>query len=186
MCQEEEVDVDIGSEKDKPSVAVIDGGANGVVISQETAERNGLMKKVDRTRRVSLDQAEKEKKLETYGVVQGGVTYQMLSIHGRLITITLPCHMAPVSNDLVGANEQGPILQGIQGVMYLEYTRPDGRRGSCFIMPDGEIVPLPADERGLTIFPERGQEQHIATESHPLDIEELCELLMSKVQIHRM
>ena len=94
--------------------------------------------------------------------------------------------MAPVSNDLVGANEQGPILQGIKGVMYLEYTRPDGRRGSCFIMPDGEIVPLPADERGLTIFPERGQEQHIATESHPLDIEELCELLMSKARIRRM
>ena len=47
-------------------------------------------------------------------------------------------------------------------------------------------MPLPADERGLTIFPERGQEQHIATESHPLDIEELCELLMSKARIRRM
>ena len=99
------------------------------------AERKGLLKKVDRTKRVSLDQAEKEKKMETYGVVQGGVTYQMLSKHGCLVTITLPCHMAPVNNDLIGANEQGPILQGIKGVMYLEYTRPDGLRG-----PSGRLT----------------------------------------------
>ena len=88
--------------------------------------------------------------------------------------------MGPVRNDLIGANEQGPIMQGIKGVMYLEYTRPDGRRGTCMIMPDGEIVPLPADERGLTVFPEIGQERHWVKESYPLEIEELCELLMSR------
>ena len=68
----------------------------------------------------------------------------------------------------------------------MEYTRPDGRRGTCLIMPDGEIVPLPADDRGLTLFPELGQERHWVTESHPLEIEELCELLMSKERVRRM
>ena len=100
--------------------AVIDGGANGVLISPQTAERKGLLDKVDRTTKVALSQAEKAKKMETYGVVQGGVSYKMMSKHGRLVTITLPCHMGPVHNDLIGANEQGPILQGIKGVMTLE------------------------------------------------------------------
>ena len=49
-------------------------------------------------------------------------------------------------------------------------------------MPDGEIVPLPADDRGLTVFPEIGQEQHWVKELFLLEIEELCELLMSKEQ----
>jgi hypothetical protein len=135
---------------------------------------------------VTLSQAEREKKMETYGVIQGGVLYEMMSKHGRLITITLPCHMAAVHNDLIGANEQGPMLKGIGGVMYFEYTRPDGRRGSCMQMPDGEIVPLPADDRGLTVLPEIGQEKHWSMESYPMDIEELCELLMSRERIRRM
>ena len=54
------------------------------------------------------------------------------------------------------------------------------------IMPDGEIVPLPADDRGLTMFPEIGQEKHWSKESYPLDIEELCELLMSCERIRRL
>ena len=118
LCREDQADVDVELDVVTSGGAVIDGGANGVVISPQTAERKGLLEKVDRTTKVSLNQAEKEKKMETYGVVQGGVTYQMLSKHGRLVTITLPCHMAPVNNDLIGANEQGPILQGIKGVMY--------------------------------------------------------------------
>ena len=157
-----------------------------MLISEETAERKGLLNKVDKTTRVTLSQAEKAKKLETYGVVQGGVSYKMMSKHGRLVTVTLPCHMAPVQRDLIGANEQGPILQGIKGVMYLEYTRPDGRRGTCMIMPDGEIVPLPADSSGLTMFPEIGQEKHWARPSYPLEIEELCELLMSRERVRRL
>jgi len=186
LCREDQADVDVELDVVTSGGAVIDGGANGVVISPQTAERKGLLEKVDRTTKVSLSQAEKEKKMETYGVIQGGVTYKMLSKHGRLVTITLLCHMAPVNNDLIGANEQGPILQGIKGVMYLEYTRPDGRRGTCLIMPDGEIVPLPADDRGLTMFPEIGQERHWVKESYLLEIEELCELLMSKERVRRM
>ena len=54
------------------------------------------------------------------------------------------------------------------------------------IMPDGKIVPLPADDRGLTMFPEIGQEQHWSKESYPLDIEELWELLMSRERIRRL
>ena len=53
-------------------------------------------------------------------------------------------------------------------------------------MPDGEIVPLPADDRGLTMLPEIGQENHRSTELYPLDIEELCELLMSRERIRRL
>ena len=180
-CQEAQAKVEITS-----GGAVIDGGANGVLISEETAERKGLLDKVDKTTAVTLSQAEKAKKMETYGVVQGGVSYKMMSKHGRLVTVTLPCHMAPVQRDLIGANEQGPILQGIKGVMYLEYTRPDGRRGTCMIMPDGEIVPLPADSSGLTMFPEIGQEKHWAKASYPLEIEELCELLMSRERVRRL
>ena len=180
-CQEVQAKVEITS-----GGAVIDGGANGVLISEETAERKGLLDKVDKTTKVTLSQAEKAKKMETYGVVQGGVSYKMMSKHGRLVTVTLPCHMAPVQRDLIGANEQGPILQGIKGVMYLEYTRPDGRRGTCMIMPDGEIVPLPADSSGLTMFPEIGQEKHWAKASYPLEIEELCELLMSRERVRRL
>jgi hypothetical protein len=111
-CQEVQADVGITS-----GGAIIDGGANGVLISPQTAERKGLLDKVDKTTKVTLSQAEKAKKMETYGVVQGGVSYKMMSKHGRLVTVTLPCHMAPVHNDLIGANEQGPILQGIKGVM---------------------------------------------------------------------
>ncbi len=139
-----------------------------MLISEETAERKGLLDKVDKTTKVTRRQAEKAKKMETYGVVQGGVSYKMMSKHGRLVTVTWPCQMVPVKRDLTGANEQGPILQGIKGIMYLEYTRPDGRRGTCMIMPDGEIVPLPADSSGLTMFPEIGQEKHWAKVSSPL------------------
>ena len=180
-CQEAQAKVEITS-----GGAVIDGGANGVLISEETAERKGLLDKVDKTTAVTLSQADKARKLETYGVVQGGVSYKMMSLHGRLVTVTLPCHMAPVQRDLVGGNEQGPILQGIKGVIYLELTRPDGRRGTCMIMPDGEILPLPADSRGLTMFPEIGQEKHWAKASYPLEIVELCDLLMSRERVRRL
>ena len=65
-------------------------------------------------------------------------------------------------------------------MMYIEYTRPDGLRGTCMQMPDGEIIPLPADDRGLTLLPEIGQERHWSIMSYPLDAEELCELIMSR------
>ena len=54
------------------------------------------------------------------------------------------------------------------------------------IMPDGEILPLPADSSGLTMFPEIGQEKHWAKASYPLEIEELCELLMSRERVRRL
>ena len=88
--------------------------------------------------------------------------------------------MAPDHNDLIGANEQGLMLKGIGGVMYFEYTWPDGLRGMCMQMPDSEIIPLPADDRGLTVLPEIGQERHWSIMSYPLDAEELCELIMSR------
>ena len=47
------------------------------------------------------------------------------------------------------------------------------------IMPDGEILPLPADSSRLMMFPEIGQEKHWVKVSYLLEIEELCELLMS-------
>ena len=87
--------------------------------------------------------------------------------------------MAVVNNNLIGSNEQGPLLKGIGGVMYLEYTRPDGRRAMCMQMPDGEIVPLPANAKGLTVLPEVGQESQWSVQSHPMEVDELCELLMS-------
>ena len=96
LCREDQADVDVELDVVTSGGAVIDGGANGVVISPQTAERKGLLEKVDRTTKVALSQAEKEKKMETYGVVRGGVTYKTHSKHGRLVTITLPCHMGRV------------------------------------------------------------------------------------------
>ena len=76
-CHEAQAEVEITS-----GGAVIDGGANGVLISEETAERKGLLDKVDKTTAVTLSQADKARKLETYGVVQGSVSYKMMSLHG--------------------------------------------------------------------------------------------------------
>ena len=97
------------------------------------------------SQKVTLSQAEEKQKIEAYGVVRGSVSYQMMSKHGRLITITLPCHVVAVNNDLIGSNKQGPLLKGIGGVVYLECARPDGRRAMCMQMLDGEVVSLPAD-----------------------------------------
>ena len=69
----------------------------------------------------------------------------MMSVHGRALTVTLPCHVAPVGSDLIGSNEQGPLIKGIGGIVYLELSRPDGRRATCMQMPDGEVVGLLAD-----------------------------------------
>ena len=117
LCQGVQADVGITS-----GSTVIDSGANSVLISLETVEHKGLLDKVDKMTKVTLSQAEKAKKMETYSIIQGSVSYKMMSKHGQLVTVTLLCHMAPVQNDLIGANEQGLILQGIKGVMYLEYT----------------------------------------------------------------
>ena len=43
--------------------AIIEGGANGVLISEQTAKRKGLLDKVDKTKKVTLSQAEREKKM---------------------------------------------------------------------------------------------------------------------------
>ena len=70
--------------------------------------------------------------------------------HGRTLTITLPCHVAPVGSDLIGANEQGPLIKGIGGIAYFEVTRPNGERATAMQMPDGEVVGLPANAQGMT------------------------------------
>ena len=77
--------------------AIVDSRANSVLISVPTAKRKGLLSKIDMSQKVTLSQAEEKKKIETYGVVRGGVSYQMISKHGRMITITLPCHVAAVN-----------------------------------------------------------------------------------------
>ena len=42
----------------------------------------------------------------------------MMSKHGRSLTITLPAHVAPMDYDLIGGNEQGPLIRGIGGIVY--------------------------------------------------------------------
>jgi hypothetical protein len=168
---------DVGA---KSVSAIVDSGANGVLISVPTAKRKGLLNRIDVSQKVTLSQADQKKKMETYGAVKGGVSYQMISRHGRTVTITLPCHVAPVDNDLVGSNEQGPLLKGIGGVVYIEYAWPDGRRATCMQMPDGKVVGLPADSKGLTVLPEIGQESQWSVQSHLMDIADLCDFLMSR------
>ena len=60
---------------------IIDSGANSMLISVPTVKQKGLLNKVDESQKVTLSQAEQKKKIETYGVVKGGVSYQMMSKH---------------------------------------------------------------------------------------------------------
>jgi hypothetical protein len=93
--------------------------------------------------------------------------------------------VAPVGSDLIGSNKQGPLIKGIGGIVYLELSRPDGRRATCMQMPDGEVVRLPANGQGMTVFPEVGQESQWAVPSHPMEIPELCEFLMSRERMRQ-
>ena len=52
-------------------------------------------------------------------------------------------------------------------------------------MPDGEVVGLPANAQGMTVFPEVGQESQWAVRSHPMEIPELCEFLMSRERVRQ-
>ena len=76
MCQEAQAKVEITS-----GGAVIDGGVNSVLISEETAEHKGLLDKVNKMTKVTLSQAKKAKKMETYSVAQGSISYKMMSKH---------------------------------------------------------------------------------------------------------
>ena len=87
-----------------------------------TAKHKNLLDQINRLQRVTLGQAEKKQKIETYGAVRGRVSYEMRTLHGRLVMITLLCHVAAVNDDLIGSNEQGPLLQGVGDVMYIEYS----------------------------------------------------------------
>jgi len=129
---------------------------------------------------VTINQANADQKFETFGTLKGGVPFQMKSVHGRTLTIRLPCHVAPVGADLIGANEQGPLIKGIGGIAYFELTRPDGQRATGMQMPDGEVVGLPANAQGMTVLPEIGMEDQWAVQSNPMPILELCEFLMSR------
>jgi hypothetical protein len=139
--------------------------------------RKGLLDQIDSSHnlKVTINQANAEQKFDTFGILKGSVPYQMMLVHGWALTITLPCHVAPVGSDLIGSNEQGPLIKGIGGIVYLELSRPDGRRATCMQMPDGEVVGLPANAQGMTVFPEIGQESQWAVPSHPMEILELCE-----------
>ena len=169
-----------GKISDKPVSAIVDSGANGVLITPATAKRKGLLDKIDTSHKVSINQANADQKFETFGTLKGGVPFQMKSVHGRTLTIKLPCHVAPVGSDLIGANEQGPLIKGIGGIAYFEVTRPDGQRATGMQMPDGEVVGLPANAQGMTVLPEIGQESEWAVQSNPMPIPELCEFLMSR------
>ena len=109
-----------GKISDKPVSAIVDSGANGVLITPATAKRKGLLGLVDTSHKVSINQANADQKFETFGTLKGGVPFQMKSVHGRTLTIKLPCHVAPVGSDLIGANEQGPLIKGIGGIAYFE------------------------------------------------------------------
>jgi hypothetical protein len=88
-----------------------------------------------------------------------------------------------VGSDLIGANEQGPLIKGIGGIAYFEVTRPDGQQATGMQMPDGEVVGLPANAQGMTVLPEIGQESEWAVQLNPMPIPELCEFLMSSERI---
>jgi hypothetical protein len=116
-----------GDISNTPVSAIVDSGANGVLITPATAKRKGLLDQIDSSHKVSINQANADQKFETFSILKGGVPYQMKSVHGRTLTITLPCHVAPVGSDLIGSNEQGPLIKGIGGIVYLKLSRPDGR-----------------------------------------------------------
>ena len=70
---------------------------------------------------------------------------------------------------------------------HAETSEQAGVSGNNHIEEDlDEVGWLPADERVLTVFPEIGQERHWVKESYPLEIEELCELLMSRERVRRL
>ena len=112
-----EQDGDIGEE----GSTLIDSGANGVVLSVAAAKRKKLRSLIDRSHRVTMELAEKEQKIESLGAVKGGVSFEMRALHGRTVTISLPCHVADVRDSIIGSNEQGPLLDGVGDVMYMEY-----------------------------------------------------------------
>ena len=163
-----------------PVSAIVDSRVNGVLITLSTVKQKGLLGQIDLLHKVTINQANAGQKFDTFGILKGGISYQMMSVHGRALTITLPCHVAPVGSDLIGSNEQGPLIKGIDGIVNLELSRPDSRRATCMQMPDGEVVGLPANAQGMTVFPEIGQESQWAVLSHPMEISELCEFLMSR------
>lgn len=179
LCQ----DVHNGVVKAKAVSAIMDTRASGVLVTLSTVQRKGLQDQIDSSHKVTISQASAAQKFQTYGVLKGGVPYQMMSAHGRSLTITLPCHVAPVGSDLIGSNEQGPLLQGIKGIVYAELSRPDGRRATFMQMPDGEVVGLPANTQGMTVLPEIGQESQWVVQSHPMGIPELCDFLMSRERV---
>ena len=49
--------------------AVIDSGANSTLISPQTVKHKGLLDKVNKPKRVTLSQAEKDKRMEMYSVI---------------------------------------------------------------------------------------------------------------------
>ena len=90
---------DIGN---TPVSAIVDSGANGVLITPATAKRKGLLDQIDSLHKVSINQANADQKFETFGTLKGGVPYQMKSVHGRTLTITLPCmwrRWGPISSE---------------------------------------------------------------------------------------
>jgi hypothetical protein len=110
-----------------PVSAIVDSGANGVLITLSTVKQKGLLGQIDSSHKVMINQANAEQKFDTFGILKGSVPYQMMTIHGQALTVTLLCHVAPVGSDLIGSNEQGPLIKGIGGIVYLELSRPDGR-----------------------------------------------------------
>ena len=101
------------------------------------------------------------------------------------MTVTLPCHVVPVGSDLIGSNKQGLLLQGIKGIVYGELSRLDGRQATFMQMPDGKVVGLLANTQGMTVLPEIGQESQWAVQSHPMEIPELCDFLMSRERVRQ-
>ena len=55
--------------------AIIDSGANGVLITLSTLKRKGLLDQIDPLHKVTINQANAEQKFETYSIMRGGVHY---------------------------------------------------------------------------------------------------------------
>ena len=75
-----------------PVSAIVDSRANGVLITPATAKRKGLLDQIDSSHQVTINQANADQKFETFGTLEGGVPFQMKSVHGRTLTIRLASH----------------------------------------------------------------------------------------------
>ena len=64
-----------GDISNTPVSAIVDSGANGVLITLSTVKRKGLLDKIDSSHKVTINQANAEQKFDTFGILKGGIPY---------------------------------------------------------------------------------------------------------------